>query len=253
MRKSLFILLVCGSLFMVFSCATQYRARPLPFRLPSAYPNSMQAAGATVGAKAFVDSEEASQAFGFDIRGAGMLPVQVVFDNLGSHPLEIKASQTFLEDMEGNLWPVLSSKTAYERATKYAETKEIFKEGAYHGFLGAAGGAVIGAAVGIVTGESVAGSAGKGAAVGAAAGATLGGVKGFSSGDARQTIIDDLRSKTLQSKPIGPKSLAHGIIFFPGEARSARQLRLNLLEEDTGAVHILMLDFQESNKKALRN
>ena len=243
MKRGLIILSGIFFSLILLSCATQYSARPLSFRLPSAYPNAMKVAGATVGARAFVDSKEAEKAFGFDIRGAGMLPVQVVFDNQGVHSLEIKGAQTFLEDRDGNLWPVLSRDTAYERATKYADTKEIFKEGAYHGFLGAAGGAVIGAAVGIVTGENVAASVGKGAAVGAAAGAALGGIKGYSSGDARRSVIEDLRSKSLQSKPIISGNLAHGVIFFPGEALSAKQLRLQLVEGDTGVVHVLMLDF----------
>ncbi len=243
MKETFFSFLGVFFILISFSCTAQYNAKPLSFKLPSSYPNAIKAAGATVGARAFVDTKQAEEAFGFDIRKAGMLPVQVVFDNQGPHSLELRGDQTFLEDREGNLWPVLSRDTAYERATKYADTKEIFKEGTYHGFLGAAGGAVIGAAVGIVTGESVAGSAGKGAAVGAAAGSTLGGLRGYSSGEARRSVIQDLRSKSLQSKPIASGSLAHGVIFFPGEARSAKQLRLQLVEEDSGVKHVLMLNF----------
>lgn len=147
------------------SCSTSYKAKPLPFKAPSAYPNSTEVAGAIVGARAYIDPEEAKEAFGFDIRGAGMLPVQVVFDNQGPHPLEINGLQTFLEDREGNLWPILSSEMAYERATKYAQTKNIFKEGAY------------------------------------------------------------------------------GFLFFPGEAQSAKQLRLQVRETDTAATHVCLLDF----------
>ena len=242
MKRAMPILFV-GILFICLAaCTTSYKAKPLSFKLPNTYPNATKAAGATVAAKAYVDAQEAGEAFGFDVRGAGMLPVQVVIDNQGPHFLEINGPQSFLEDNEGNLWPVLSSNIAYERATKYAQTKQIFKEGAYSGFLGAAAGAVIGAAVGIVTGENVAGSAGKGAAVGAAAGATLGGAKGYGSNDARRTVIDDLHQKSLQAKAIEPKSLAFGFLFFPGEARSAKQLRLQVLEDDTGAAHVLMLD-----------
>src|SRR4030042_1495161 len=86
---------------------------------------------------------------------AGLRPVQVVFDNQGTHPLRINPGQTFLEDAQGNLWPILNEQTAYERATRYADTKQIFKEGAYGGFLGAAAGAIIGAAIGIVAGGNV--------------------------------------------------------------------------------------------------
>ncbi|MBU0986311.1 MAG: hypothetical protein KKH68_03575, partial [Proteobacteria bacterium] len=135
------------------------------------------------------------------------------------------------------------SKIAYERATKYSQTKEIFKQGAYTGFLGAAAGGLVGAAVGIITGENVAETAGKGAAVGAAAGATLGGAGAYGSDDARREITGDLREKSLQNTPVEPKALAHGFLFFPGEAESVKQLRLQIVEKDTGKVHVLRMNF----------
>jgi hypothetical protein len=215
-------------------CATTYKAKPMPLKTAGAYPNATEVAGAIVGAKVFMDKKEAEDAFGFDVLGAGMLPVQVVFDNQGSLSLQIEPSQTFLEDNEGNLWPILSRDMAYERATKYAQTKNIFKEGAYGGLLGGAAGAVIGAAVGVVAGGDVASSAGKGAAIGAAAGGTAGGIKGYTSDDARQRVINDLRAKSLEQKAIEPKSLSYGFLFFPGEAKSAKTLRLRIVEKDTG-------------------
>jgi hypothetical protein len=233
--------ILVATLFLFTGCATSYKAKPLPLKTPAAYPNATEVAGALVGAKAFIDKKEAQEAFGFDVLGAGMLPVQVVFDNQGTHALRINAAQTFLEDREGNLWPLLSRDMAQERALKYAQTKEIFKEGAYGGFLGGAAGAVIGAAIGVVTGEDVVKSAGKGAAVGAAAGGTAGGVKGYTSDEARQTVISDLRSKDLEQKPIEPKGLAYGFLFFPGEAKSARTLRLQIQEEDTSEVYNCVL------------
>ena len=231
-------------IFLFFAgCSTSYKAKPLSFRTPAAFPNKKDVAGCQIAAKAFVDTKETSEAFGFDILGAGMLPVQVVFDHQGSQPIEIIGNQTFLEDSEGNLWPILSSNTAYERATKYAQTKQIFKEGAYGGFLGAAAGSLIGAAIGIVTGQNVAEAAGKGAALGAAAGATVGGVKGYGSNDARRDIISDLKEKSLENTPVKPKGLAYGFLFFPGEAKSAKQLRLQIRETDTGTVHVLNMMF----------
>jgi hypothetical protein len=221
--------------FLVFvGCSTAYKATPLSFKSPESFGNMVQIFGARVGAEAFVDQAAAQKAFGFDIRGAGMLPVQVVFDNQGPHALEINPAQTFLEDRQGNLWPILTDKFAYERATKYAQTQKIFKEGAYNGFLGAAAGAVIGAAIGIVSGEDVARTVGQGAAAGAAAGAVMGGAAGYASNDARSAVVRDLRDKSLENKAIAPGDLSHGIIFFPGEALSAKQLRLQLKERDTG-------------------
>jgi hypothetical protein len=165
---------------------------------------------------------------------AGLLPVQVVFDNRGENALTINPAQTFLENEEGKLWPVLNDRFAYERVTKYAQTKKIFSEGAYGAFLGGVAGALVGAAVGVVTGEDVGEIAGKGAAAGAAGGGVLGGGKGASEAEqARQRVMDDFNEKSLQNRPVKPGDLAYGFIFFPAEARTARTLRLQLLDQAT--------------------
>ena len=234
----LIVLLLAG-------CGTAYNAKPLPFKTPAAYNNMVQINGVQIGGQAFADPETARASFGFDIRRAGMLPVQVVFDNQSPNALVINPAQTFLEDDQGNLWPVLTDRFAYERATKYAQTKKIFKEGAYSGFLGATAGTIIGAAIGVVSGGDVARAAGKGAATGAAAGAVLGGASGAAtSNEARREIIGDLRDKSLQNKAITSGNLSHGIIFFPGEAKSARQLRLQLKEKKSGKLHTIYLKFE---------
>ncbi len=242
MRNKMKLLSVTTLLiFFLAGCATSYKAQPLPFRAPSSYGNAVRVGGAVVAAEAFADPKKAEGAFGFDVRGAGFLPVQVIFDNEGTHSLQIVPGQTFLEDDTGNLWPILDDKTAYDRATKYAQTKEIFKGGAYSGFLGAAAGAILGAAIGIVAGRGVGEAVGKGAALGGAAGATIGGAQGYTSSDeARRTIMADLNRKSLENKPIS-RGLAFGFLFFPGEAKSARQLRLQVMETDTRRVYVLSL------------
>lgn len=242
MKKCSYACLAVFFVILLYACSTTYKAKPLPFKAPGSYPNVMEVAGTEIAAKAYVESSEAKEAFGFNVRGAGMLPVQVVFDNKGPHSFEIDQSQTFLEDADGNLWPILERNIAYERATKYTQTKEIFKEGAYHGFLGAAAGALIGGAIGIVSGENVGSALGKGAAAGTAIGGVIGGAKGATSNDASRAVMEDLRQKSLQAKAIEPQSLAYGFIFFPGEAKSAKQLRLKLVEKDTGAFHVIILN-----------
>lgn len=241
MSKRFIILWAMAGLWVIQGCGTAYKAKPLSFKSPETFENMVQAGGARIGAEAFADPGAAKAAFGFDVRGAGMLPVQLVFDNQGTHALEINPAQTFLEDQQGNLWPILTDKFAYERATKYTQTRQVFKKGAYNGFLGAAAGTIIGAAIGIVSGEDVARTAGEGAAVGAAAGAVMGGVAGYASNDARSAVVRDLRDKSLENKAVAPGNLSHGIIFFPGEATSAKQLRLQLMEQDTGKVHTVWL------------
>jgi hypothetical protein len=245
MLKRVMLILSISILIAVMGCSTAYKAQPLPFKAPAAYGNMVEANGIQVGAQAFADAEIARKAFGFDIRGAGMLPVQMVFDNQGMESVAINPGQTFLEDRQGNLWPVLTDKFAYERATRYAQTQQIFKEGAYKGFLGAAAGTIIGAAVGIVSGDDVGRTTAEGAVIGAAAGSVLGGASGYASNDARAAIVRDLKDKSLENQAIEPGNLAHGIIFFPGEAESAKQLRLQLRESESGKVLTLFLGFPE--------
>lgn len=240
MRNKLTFANIILLLFILAACGTAYKAKPLPFKDPGSIQNAQEAMGATVAAKAYVDENEAEETFGFNIRKAGMLPVQIIFDNKGGNTLEIDPSQTFLEDNEGNLWPILEKNFAYERATKYAQTKKIFKEGSYNAFLGATAGALIGAAIGIVSGDSAAEGAGKGAAAGAAAGAVMGGAKAYENADdANKAITNDLRQKSLQTKAIEPHSLAHGIIFFPGEALSAKELRMKIVDFNSGSSTVI--------------
>ncbi len=243
-KRNLFITTVCLLVTIAaVGCTTAYKAKPLPFKAPTAYDNMVVTNGIQVGGQAFTDPDTAWKAFGFDIRGAGMLPVQMVFDNQSQQSVEINPGQTFLEDRQGNLWPVLTDKFAYERATKYAQTNKMFKEGAYKGFLGAAAGTIIGAAVGIVSGSDVARTAGEGAVIGAAAGSVLGGAAAYASDDARASIVRDLKDKSLENQAIEPGNLAHGIIFFPGEAETAKQLRLQLIESASGRVQTVFLNF----------
>lgn len=229
-----FHILLVLVLFLGSAC-TRYERQPVSFKMPAAYANATEIAGATVASKAYGDRSEAKEAFGFDIRGSGLFPVQVIFDNFGGSTLEIDPSQTFLIDDKDNIWPVMDSSLAYDRVAEKTELARIGDKGAKTGFLSGAAGALIGAAVGIVSGENVLTSAGKGAAVGAAAGATLGGADAATSGsEARAVISDDLRQKSLQNRAIEPQTIAHGFIFFPGEAEGAKELRLRLRTLETG-------------------
>ena len=241
MTRGIRILAVAAALLTLLGCAG-YQAKPVAYKSPAAMPNALRVSGATVAAHAYADRGEAKEAFGFNVIGAGMIPIQVSFDN-GPHPLKIVAEQTYLEDNGGNIWPVLEDHFAYERATRYAQTKQVFKEGAYHGFLGAAAGALVGAAVGVVTGD-FGKAVGQGAVIGAAGGGVIGGAKGLDDPEARYRLMDDFEAKSLRNRPIQPNGLAFGFIFFPGEAKSARMLRLQLEEMDTGRTVAIKLDLQ---------
>ncbi len=94
MRQKLKILSIAALLVFGTACATAHKAQPLPFRAPASYANAVRMAGATLAAEAFSEPEKAKEAFGFDVRGAGMLPVEIIFDNEGPHTFEINPAQT---------------------------------------------------------------------------------------------------------------------------------------------------------------
>jgi hypothetical protein len=232
------LFLVAAALF--WSCS-RYQQKPLPIRHPTAYENAVEVFGATVAARSYHDKADAKEFFGFDIIGAGVLPVQVVFDHLGSDPIEIVPGQTFLIDSEGQLWNILERDLAYRRIEEKTDWGEIAPSAGKGAFLGAAAGAIVGAAIGIVTGENVGIAAGKGAAVGGAGGAVIGGAKGLEEGDTKKAIREDLRSRSLENRPIPPQSLSHGVLFFPAEATSSKQLRLQVRNTRTGQLQILSM------------
>lgn len=223
--------------FLLFTGCASYERQVVPFKTPQSSLNAVYIDGAVVAARSFINAEEAKVAFGFDIRQAGILPVQVAFDNKSNHPLMIIAEQTFLIDAEGNVWPILEQNLAYDRLARETELGRVVPEAAKRGLLFGAAGAVIGAAIGIVTGTNVGAAAGKGAAIGAAAGVVSGGSQAaIDQTDVQAKIKEDLQTRSLQYRAVKPGELAHGFIFYPGEAKTAKVLRLQIKELDTGRI-----------------
>ena len=240
--KCLIIFIFCFSFFA--GCAS-YERKVVPFKTPQSSPNAVDIDGAVIAAHAFVRPSEAKQVFGFDIRAAGILPVQVVIDNKSDHSLIISPDQTFLIDEESNVWPILDQSMAYDRLSKATEFSRVGPEAVKGGLLLGAAGAVIGAAIGIVTGTNVGEAVGKGAAIGAAAGAVTGGAQGIAGHEEiRYQIKNDLQKRSLQYRAIRPGELAYGFIFYPGEARTAKVLRLQIKATDTGKISTFNMKLQ---------
>ena len=231
-------------LFLLFTsgCST-YKTQYTGFRPAEDYANSKSIGSTTIGAEAYPDKETAKHAFGFDIKGAGLLPVQLVVNNPGSDSFEVVSSQTFLVDQTNRYWQLIPNQVAVERVEEATEFGAYAKGAGKKAMLGAAGGAILGAALGIVTGENIAEAAGKGAAIGGAGGAVIGGAQEGTSKDRAYRISDDLREKGIEGKTIPPASLANGFLFFPAEAETAKEIRVQLRETGTGRVHLLVLPF----------
>jgi len=235
-RKTLMAILAAVIAAALLSSCARYQSQVVPFKMPQAYANSTTVGETVVASKSWDNPEEAQQAFGFDIRPE-ILPVQVIFDNKGTHPIEIISEQTFVIDVNQNAWPVLDAKTVYARIAKKTEMGEVAPNATKYGAIGAVAGGIIGAAIGIVGGQGVGDYAMKGAAAGAATGAVLGGSQGMSDTDVQRQIREDLRTRSLERRAVAPQEIAYGFIFFPGEAKKPQELRLRLREADTGRIY----------------
>ncbi len=215
-------------LMLIFTGCSSYQYRAAPVPLPSAQPGHADIDGVQITATAYLSPDYAKARFGFDIRKAGLLPVQVVMDNRSSKKVSIDPLQTFLIDNAGQAWPLLPEQEAYNRIKGHVNVGTAFKGTVKPAAMLGAAGALVGFAVGIVSGHNAGESAGKGAVLGATAGALAGGASAMANVEER--IKEDLANRSLENKPIEPGALAHGFLFFPGkhEALSASSLRLAL-------------------------
>lgn len=223
------------------ACAT-YENRVAPFRPPQEYANYQNLSGLMVGGEAFFDQKKAQETFGFDIRSSGVLPVQVVIDNRSGQGVEIVSGQTFLVDMGNSYWKILSNGEAVERVEKSTQGGAVAGGAGKGAAYGAAAGALLGLAVGIVSGHGVGEATVKGGVIGGAGGAVIGGASGSDAERGRSFKIgEDLREKGIEGKIIPDGSLASGFIYFPGEAPTVRELRLQVRFRGSGAVETLFL------------
>ena len=238
MKKLICLLIIAAHLS---ACAT-YESRSVSFRPPQDYANFKDSYGLMVGAESFADAKSAEEAFGFDIRAAGLLPVQVVIDNQAGQDVEVVSGQTFLIDDTNRYWKILTNREAVDRVQKTTEGGAIVGGAGKGAALGGAAGALLGLAIGIVSGHDVGGSVVKGGVLGGAGGAVIGGAN--KAGDDRQLeakIIDDVRAKGVEGKIMQADALASGFIFFPGEAPSAKELRLQVRFRGDGRLQTLNL------------
>ena len=244
-KKSFLVMIVFVCLNTITACIT-YERQVVPFKMPESSPNAVSLNGAIIAARCFT-AFEAFEAFGFDIMSAGIFPIQVSFDNKSDHSLTIIADQTFLIDEKSNVWPILDQTMAYDRLTKKTEMGNVVPEAVKSGLMFGAAGAAIGAAIGIVAGTSfgVPVVAGRGFAVGGSTGLTIGGDRGMDNTDVKFKIKEDLQSRSLQFRAIRGGELAHGFIFYPGEIKSAKVLRLQLRVNETGQISTFHMKLQK--------
>lgn len=224
-----------------FAGCTSYKSQYVSFRPPEAYANKQEVGGISIGGEGYADHEVAKEAFGFDIRASGLLPVQLVMDNQSGSSFQIVTDQTFLVDGEDRYWQVVPNNVAFDRVAKSTELAALGKGAGAGAAWGAAGGAILGAAIGIVSGRNVGNLMGKGAVIGAAGGSIIGTSKESGSTDRQSSILNDIRTKGLENKTVPRDHLANGFLFFPGEAKSAKALKIQFRELESGKIYKVTL------------
>ena len=215
-----FFLLATASLLV--SCNTyQDRGTKAPTLPRASQAVQVEAEGARFSTLAYENGQQAGSAFGFDIRSAGLLPVRIVIENQSGGPMRVIPRQTFLIDLDGQAWPLLTSDQAFDR-------------------LGSAGFLVHGASripplddLDAFTGFALDMASDPASTADNAA-------------RSEKRVSQNLAEKKLRNQRIAPGEAASGILFFPGrdEARSARSLRL--CYEQEGRIKILALTLKTS-------
>lgn len=225
LKKLFFILLIP---FVLASCS-RYSNRVSPVPLPALESDHVNVEGVLLVARSYVNEDIAEEAFGFDIRGAGLLPIKVVIENQSSESVQLLGKQTFLLDKKGQAWPLLTATQANTRISSQIQVLETALGTGTSTVLMGAAGAIAGLAIGVLTGDNLGEAAMKGAVLGGASGVIYGAASQNSK--AGQNIAYDVSKKSFNNQPISAGALAHGYLFFPGldEAQSTQILRLSLI------------------------
>jgi len=221
---------IAALLALLIASGCTYKDRVAPINLPDSSTGVVVGDGLKIAAHAFTDPDEAEKAFGFDAHKAGLLPVQITFQNDGSEEAMIMPDQTFLIDQNNRAWPILSLERTYDRIKRHVDIGETVKGAGKPALLLGAAGAIAGLAVGIVSGHDMGEAVGKGAALGAASGALIGGTKSYMEGG--EKIREDLYNMNMKNQAVLPNEIAYGYLFFPAtpgeEAVGAEELRLSI-------------------------
>jgi hypothetical protein len=209
------------------SCAPRYEYRAVPVRPVSGYPGQAHVAGANIGAVAFYSPQELTQLFGFDLKKAGVIPVQVMVQNNSEAPVTFLDGAR-MQDISGNAWEVLPSEVVFTRINNYTSGSLNGEKGVRRTLLWGLAGAAMGAAVGAATGTNVGEAVGKGAALGGAAGAASSVMGIGTTDDTSQDVMRDFSSRSLNHRTVAPGAEVSGFLYFPSEAAQPRGLTLNI-------------------------
>jgi hypothetical protein len=188
--------------FLLLSCDSK-PGNPEAVPLPESLAEPVELAGTRFQALAYMNRQQSEAAFGLNIRGIGLLPLRISIDNRGGAALKIIPRQTFLIDLEGQAWPLLTSDQAFSRLERAGiKNQNVPKLPALDDLE-----SLTGFALDVTTSAGFSANA-------------------YTQSETR--IGKKLHEKNLRNPKVAAGKVASGVLFFPGweEAESARSLRL---------------------------
>jgi hypothetical protein len=191
----------------------------------TSYPGQAILDNLRVGAVAFYDSAELREVFGFDLKQAGVVPIQLRLQNEGATSVTILEGST-VQDEAGLIWEILPSEVVYDRINKYTSGSLSGSDGVKRTALWGLAGAIVGAAAGIASGSNVGEAVGKGAAIGAAAGASSSVLGLGTTQDTSAEVQRDFSARSLNHNTIDPGVDTSGFLYFPSEMKRPKVLSL---------------------------
>ncbi|MGL4209683.1 MAG: hypothetical protein ACRCTY_09890 [Candidatus Adiutrix sp.] len=222
-----------GSLLLVFvlaACATKYEYKPIAAKDATAYDNVVSVFGAHIGAEVYYNDALVKQVFGFNLKSAGVVPVQLVIDNGSATPLTILSGARVL-DTQGNWWELLPDQVVFSRVNEYTKGGVDGGQLAQRTVLFGIVGGLAGAVTGIVTGTNIGEAAGKGAAIGGAVGASSAILNAENNPGSPAAVTRDFSDRNLGGRVVAPGTSQSGFLYFPAEMKKPVRLRLYVLPQ----------------------
>ena len=212
----------------VTACAPRYEFRPIPVRPIAGYANRTSIPEGQVGAVAYSQSSQLKAIFGFDLKKAGVLPVQARIDNDSANATLVLV-EALVTGRDGQSWEPLPSSVVYDRLDRYTGGGLSGEQGVRRTLLWGLAGGIVGAAVGVVSGSNVGAAAGKGAAIGGAMGAASAIISpSVDENDSMMSIQRDFSGRSLDHASVPPQASANGLLYFPAECQDPIRLSLTI-------------------------
>jgi hypothetical protein len=219
------VMVLLTVILVTTSCAPRYEFKPIPVRTMDGFANKTEFPEGRVGAHAIYDSKEVIKFFGFDLKKAGVIPIQIAVENHQTGA-SLTLSKATLLDSEGLLWEVLPSDVVHRRIDEHTSGGLTGEQGLRRSLLWGLAGGVIGAAVGVVSGSSVISAAGKGAAVGAAVGVASTISQSGMDSNTEADIQRDFSTRDIDHATIAAGDTTNGLLYFPSESSQPKKLNL---------------------------